>query len=85
MVENRNHIKFLRPGTRRLKKRGRNAQAVVEGAARDFLYAPMYAAGRVVVAAMLDTILFEAYFNPSILEIFQLLCGIRLEVRVLFT
>jgi hypothetical protein len=80
-LQTRNHIKFLRPGMRKLRKRSQQNTVSREGAVGDVLYAPIFAAGRVLVATMLDSILYQTYFNTSILEIFQLLCGIRLETH----
>ncbi|KAI8837435.1 hypothetical protein BJ741DRAFT_603461 [Chytriomyces cf. hyalinus JEL632] len=42
----------------------------------DFLYTPVFASGRVVSSSMLDSILFQLYRNPSILEVFMTLCGV---------
>lgn len=38
------------------------------------------ASGRVLVASMLDSLLLQAYNNPSIIQIFTLLCGVHLQV-----
>ncbi|KAI9364525.1 hypothetical protein DFJ73DRAFT_956322 [Zopfochytrium polystomum] len=43
----------------------------------DYLYLPLYAAGRVVVASMLDCMLFQLLKNPSVLDVFKLFCGVR--------
>jgi hypothetical protein len=43
----------------------------------DYIYHPAYAAGRVVVSAMMDALLFQLLRNPSAYRIFSLLCGIR--------
>ncbi|KAJ3014222.1 potassium channel, sub T, member 2 [Thoreauomyces humboldtii] len=55
-----------------------------EGSSRDagvdgYLYAPVYAGGRVLAASMLDALLFESHFNNAVLDIFKLFCGIRLK------
>ncbi|KAJ3330214.1 hypothetical protein HDU76_006197 [Blyttiomyces sp. JEL0837] len=77
----RAHVNYLRPTnkqTRSRKNRTRSAAAntfVSEGL--DYLYSPMYAGGRVVVAAMMDCILFQLVKNPSLLDTFKLCCGVR--------
>ncbi|KAJ3299619.1 hypothetical protein HK104_008212 [Borealophlyctis nickersoniae] len=48
-----------------------------DAAVDDFIYAPVFAAGRVLVASMLDSILFQTFHNSSILNIFKLMCGVR--------
>ena len=47
-----------RAGTKRKKTNG-DRKALSRGATADFLYAPTYSAGRVLVAAMLDSILYQ--------------------------
>ncbi|ORY33197.1 hypothetical protein BCR33DRAFT_520637 [Rhizoclosmatium globosum] len=41
-----------------------------------YFYTPVFAAGRVVAASMLDSVLFQLYKNPSLLETFLMLCGV---------
>ncbi|KAJ3147652.1 potassium channel, sub T, member 2 [Geranomyces variabilis] len=81
------HIKFLRPTAKRiLKRRNRRRQATPavestenpDAGVDHYLYAPVYAAGRVLAASMLDAVLFETFFNSAVLEIFKLMCGLRL-------
>ena len=55
----RAHIKFLRPGTKR-----KAVAETTEAAVDEYLYAPVYAAGRVLVATMLDSILFQVRKRP---------------------
>jgi hypothetical protein len=43
----------------------------------DYYYAPTFAAGRVVVAGILDTVLFQMMSNPSIVDMIKMFCGIR--------
>ncbi|KAJ3233556.1 potassium channel, sub T, member 2 [Chytriomyces hyalinus] len=42
----------------------------------NFLYTPIFASGRVVSSSMLDSILFQLHRNPTILEVFMMLCGV---------
>ncbi|KAJ3037639.1 potassium channel, sub T, member 2 [Rhizophlyctis rosea] len=74
----RSHIKFLRPTVTRRNKHHRKLPGIW---ADDFLYAPVYAAGRVLVGSMLDSILFQTYHNSSILEMFKLMCGVRYQAH----
>ncbi|KAJ3036872.1 hypothetical protein HK097_003685 [Rhizophlyctis rosea] len=60
----RSHIKFLRPGTKR-----RAVSETAEAAVDEFLYAPVYAAGR-------------TYHNSSVLDMFKLMCGVRYQNNV---
>ncbi|TPX56518.1 hypothetical protein PhCBS80983_g04476 [Powellomyces hirtus] len=87
------HIKFLRPTAKRtLKKRNRRTPAgprssqlslldtyTSDAGIDNYLYAPVYAGGRVLAASMLDAVLFETFFNSAVLEIFKLMCGVRLQ------
>ncbi|KAJ3120311.1 hypothetical protein HK100_012850 [Physocladia obscura] len=41
-----------------------------------YFYTPVFAAGRVVSASMLDSILFQLYKSPWMLEIILLMCGV---------
>ncbi|TPX37664.1 hypothetical protein SmJEL517_g00575 [Synchytrium microbalum] len=83
-LQKRSHIKFLRPTAKRsltMSKRERKAhsnQGVEEGdLAGEHLYTPMFAAGRVVCAPMLDSILYQTFHNSVVLDIFKRLCGVR--------
>ncbi|KND00276.1 uncharacterized protein SPPG_09209 [Spizellomyces punctatus DAOM BR117] len=81
----RGHIKFLPPTAKRaskkkhrLKDAQRKSVAYQSDAGVDsYLYAPIYASGRVVAASMLDAILFETFYNSAVLDVFRLLCGVR--------
>jgi hypothetical protein len=52
-----------------------NINVIGSGDTFNYVYAPAFASGRVVVDSMLDCILLQMLNNPSILEIFNLLCG----------
>ncbi|KAJ3399356.1 hypothetical protein HDV05_001833 [Chytridiales sp. JEL 0842] len=73
------HINYLRPTLQRLtsKRKRSTPNFIPEVEGLDYLYAPLYAAGRVVVGSMLDSILFQLFKNPSLLETLRLLCGSR--------
>ncbi|TPX62023.1 hypothetical protein SpCBS45565_g07077 [Spizellomyces sp. 'palustris'] len=81
----RGHIKFLPPTAKRaskkkyrLKDAQRKSVAYQSDAGVDsYLYAPIYASGRVVAASMLDAVLFETFYNSAVLDVFRLLCGVR--------
>ncbi|KAJ1560784.1 hypothetical protein HK405_005954, partial [Cladochytrium tenue] len=69
-------------GKRRRNGAPRTAEHTVVASTRadeglDYMYMPLFSAGRVVVAAMLDTILFQLLKNPSMLDVFKLFCGVR--------
>lgn len=84
----RNHIKFLRPTE---KKTGKKKHRIMDAqrssimyqpdvGVEKYLYAPVYAGGRVLAASMLDAILFECFYNSAVLDIFYLMCGVRHQV-----
>ncbi|KAI9353256.1 hypothetical protein DFJ73DRAFT_828825 [Zopfochytrium polystomum] len=77
-LSKRAHINFLRPSAKRRTRRSQHRKAsAVQGL--DYMYAPVFAAGRVVAATMLDCILFGLLSNSSILDIFKLFCGVRIS------
>lgn len=88
----RNNIKFVRPtkgGTynnktvrQQIHNVGGTPLEVAEAAAFEYLYAPSFASGQVLVATMLDSILFQTFLNPAILDVVKLLCGIRYQKSV---
>ncbi|KAJ3074306.1 potassium channel, sub T, member 2 [Podochytrium sp. JEL0797] len=45
-----------------------------------YFYTPVFAAGRVVVAPMLVSLLFQLQQNPCLLEVFLMLCGVEREM-----
>jgi hypothetical protein len=80
-MEKRQHMRFLRPTGRSNKRRkSMQEEGSMNSSVEEYMYAPIYASGRVVVAAMLETALFQAYYNPCIIDIVQVLCGIRHQV-----
>ncbi|TPX44523.1 hypothetical protein SeMB42_g01752 [Synchytrium endobioticum] len=82
-LQKRSHIKFLRPTGKRLagKKHRRQQQAPPEDIdlGGEHLFAPMFAAGRVVAAPMLDSILYQTFHSKVLLEVFNSLCGVRYQ------
>ncbi|KAI8894303.1 hypothetical protein BC833DRAFT_624078 [Globomyces pollinis-pini] len=47
---------------------------------QDVYFNPLFASGRVVTSLMQESIISAAYFQPSIVSIFSILCGVRYEV-----
>ncbi|KAJ3207429.1 GTPase-activating protein S23 [Entophlyctis luteolus] len=62
----------------RPKRRGTLLRADEENVVGDigYVYAPIFAAGRVVAASMLDGVIFQLHKNPYLVEIMLLLCGV---------
>ncbi|KAJ3017130.1 UNVERIFIED_CONTAM: potassium channel, sub T, member 2 [Siphonaria sp. JEL0065] len=58
--------------TATLKAREKNIPGEVE-----YFYTPVFAAGRVIAASMLDSLLFQLHKNPCLFEIILLLCGVQ--------
>ncbi|KAJ3330216.1 potassium channel, sub T, member 2 [Blyttiomyces sp. JEL0837] len=84
-LSKRSHINYLRPSAKQSNKRNRKASAVantIEEQGLNYLYAPVFASGRVVAAAMLDCILYQLLNNSSVLEVFNLFCGVRMKKDV---
>ncbi|KAJ3216082.1 hypothetical protein HDU67_009962 [Dinochytrium kinnereticum] len=82
-LEKRVHIRFLQPSSLKNARRRRKANAATRVIDQNlgYLYTPMFASGRVVVAAMLDCLLFqmsEGEDNP-IVDSFRLLSGVHLR------
>ncbi|KAJ3411259.1 potassium channel, sub T, member 1 [Chytridiales sp. JEL 0842] len=83
-LSRRNSINFLRP--RRKTKTTANKQTALVSAVLheglDYLSAPTYAAGRVIVATMLDCMLYHLNKNEPLLTMFKLFCGVRTRRQV---
>ncbi|KAJ3107413.1 potassium channel, sub T, member 2 [Phlyctochytrium bullatum] len=85
----RAHVRFLDvTGLKYNKRKRRKADAATRFVDENlgYLYKPMFAAGRVVVGAMLDCLLFQlssekGTFNPTV-ETFRLLAGAQLKKDV---
>ena len=90
-LERRSNIRFLRPTAKKkmMNKRKRlNSHLDIIHAnnhkepdwSDDFYFAPVYAGGRILSSSMLESILFQAYHNQFILDIFNAFCGVRYRV-----
>ncbi len=61
-----------------MSTRDRITDEIVEKDWSDDIYlSPVFASGRVLTSSMLESILFQAYHNPFVLEIFNVFCGVR--------
>ncbi|KAJ3102136.1 hypothetical protein HDU97_000778 [Phlyctochytrium planicorne] len=86
-LEKRAHIRYLQPSavqsSRKQRRKGNAATRVVDQNL-GYLYTPMFAAGRVVVAAMLDCLLFQLFEgddNP-VVDTVRLMTGVHLRKDV---
>lgn len=76
------NIKFLRPTIRNLNHRKKRRLLHTQKKKHNHLkvlhnpfYSPSYVAGRVLSLSMLESVLYQLYFQPSILEVVRSFCG----------
>jgi hypothetical protein len=50
------------------------------GTSSDIYYNPIFASGRVLTTIMLESILSNAYHQPSLVNIFNIFCGVRYKI-----
>jgi hypothetical protein len=50
------------------------------GTSGDIYFNPVYASGRVLTTIMLESILSNAYHQPSLVNIFNIFCGVRYKI-----
>lgn len=71
---NRENVKFVKPSFHSRKTlKGQSP----EGYSKQFLSAPTYAAGRVIVGSILDSLIFQSFYNPYLSEIIKVMLSIR--------
>ena len=90
-LDKRSNIRFLRPTA---KKRGFTSKKLlnIQSQVRQHLtrgsefgwtdncyFTPNFSSGRVLTSSMLEPILFHAYHNPYILDIFYAFCGVQYQ------
>ncbi|KAJ3303024.1 hypothetical protein HDV03_004248 [Kappamyces sp. JEL0829] len=77
---------FLAPGSTefvpRYQRLSRQEQAQKIKPTREYVLSPMFAAGSVLSPAMIESVLTNAYHQPSILNLFNCFAGIRYRVDV---
>ncbi|KAJ3373714.1 hypothetical protein HDU91_006043 [Kappamyces sp. JEL0680] len=77
---------FLAPGSTefvpRYQRLSRQEQAQRIKPTREYVLSPMFAAGSVLSPAMIESVLTNAYHQPSILNLFNCFAGIRYRVDV---
>ncbi|KAJ3310692.1 potassium channel, sub T, member 2 [Boothiomyces sp. JEL0838] len=82
-LRKRSNIKFLSPGSVHFApKQRRRLMGKVDdnGPTEDIHYSPMFVTGSVVAPIMMESILSSTYHQPSILNVFNVLCGVRYKV-----
>jgi hypothetical protein len=83
-VVNESNIRFLAPSRRSVVRStsltNRNASQVKYGASSDIYYSSIFASGRVLTSMMLESILSSAYHQPSLMNIFNIFCGVRYKI-----
>ena len=84
-LHDKENIKFLRPTAFKVRKRVTNQgkddidiskRSITEDT---YTYTPIYASGRVLASSMLGSILYQAHYNPFIVQVFRFFCGVRTE------
>ncbi|KAJ3414468.1 potassium channel, sub T, member 2 [Chytridiales sp. JEL 0842] len=79
-LSRRTNINYLSPAAKKSKKTIQSQSAIsttLVDEGLDYLSAPVFAAGRVIVASMLDCMLYQLVKNPTVLEVVKQLCGVR--------
>ncbi|KAJ3273634.1 potassium channel, sub T, member 2 [Terramyces sp. JEL0728] len=82
-LRKRSNIKFLSPGSVHFAPKQRRrimGKADDNGPNDDIHYSPMFVTGSAVSPIMLESILSSTYHQPSILNVFNVLCGVRYKV-----
>lgn len=79
-LDSSGNIKFLRPTSKKLSNRQSRQSLQANSADSQVLqdphYAPIFAAGGVLCYRMLESILYQQYFQPSVSEVIRAFCGI---------
>ena len=82
----RSHVNYIRPtAITKLSKNFRTSHQEVKtiSVQTNYQSAPVFAAGRVIVPRLLDCVLLQLAKNPSLVEVFKLLCGVRLKTHIM--